>query len=66
MMQTIKGLSAPVAVRVAASVAAALLLAGCAGSPTTAEQVGRATPAGPERTIHSWRTEKGAKGVVVA
>ena len=34
MMQTIKGLSAPVAVWVAA-----LLLAGCAGFPTTAEQV---------------------------
>ena len=64
MMQTIKGLSAPVAVWVAAS-AAALLLAGCAGFPTTAEQVGQATPAAPELEIQSWRTEQGAKVMFV-
>lgn len=61
MMQTIKGLSAPVAVWVAA----ALLLAGCAGFPTTAEQVGRATPAAPELAIQSWRTDEGAKVMFV-
>ena len=60
MMQTIKGLSAPVAVWVAA-----LLLAGCAGFPTTAEQVGQATPAAPELEIQSWRTEQGAKVMFV-
>ena len=59
-MHSMKRLSAPVAVWVAA-----LLLAGCAGFPTTAEQVRQATPAAPELEIQSWRTEQGAKVLFV-
>lgn len=44
---------------------AALLLAGCAGFPTTAQQVREAKPAAPELEIQSWRTEQGAKVLFV-
>ncbi len=60
-MHSIQRLSAPVA----ALMMAALLLAGCAGFPSTAEQVRQATPAAPELEIQSWRTEQGAKVLFV-
>jgi len=47
------------------AVLAALLLAGCAGFPTTADQVREAKPAAPELAIQSWRTEQGAKVLFV-